>query len=110
MNCKNESLFKQTWSYDQDAAMPIYGKNLSKISKTSRSVTCELIQHQGIGPCKVCSNDDLRLTLTYFTARSTLLPNAFVWENDSVQDFIETIEVYELKVGTNKAKLHVEPL
>ena len=29
---------------------------------------------------QVCSNDDPRLTLTYFTARSNLVPYAFVWE------------------------------
>ena len=33
-------------------------------------------------------------------ARSTLLFNAFVWENASILDFVETIEVCELKVGT----------
>ena len=27
----------------------------------------------------VCSNDDPRLTLTYFTARSNLVPYAFIW-------------------------------
>ena len=65
-------------------AMPIYGKNPSKIffSKTSRPITFKLrIQHQSLGYNKVCSNDDPRLTLTYFTARSTLLPNTVVWEN-----------------------------
>ena len=61
------------------AAMPIYGKNPSKIfSEDSRLMTFELgIQHQGLRPYKVCSNDDPGLTLTYFTARSTLLRNAF---------------------------------
>ena len=32
--------------------------------------------HQGLGPNKVCSNDDLGLTLTFFTARSNLLSYA----------------------------------
>ena len=27
----------------------------------------------------ICSNDDPRLTLTYFTARSNLVPYAFIW-------------------------------
>ena len=36
-----------------------------------------------------CSNDDLRLTLTYFTSRSNLLPNAFKWENFRNVDFFE---------------------
>ena len=52
------------------------------------------------GPYKVCSNDDPGLTLTYFTARSTLLPNAFVWENAEILDFMENIEVCELKGST----------
>ena len=29
---------------------------------------------------QVCSNDDPKLTLTYFTARSNLVPYAIVWE------------------------------
>ena len=28
---------------------------------------------------RICSNDDPRLTLTYFTARSNLVPYAFIW-------------------------------
>ena len=28
----------------------------------------------GMGACQVCSNDDPRLTLTYLTSRSNLLP------------------------------------
>ena len=64
------------------ATMPIYGENSLKIfSITSRPITFELgIQHPGLGPYKVCSNDP-GLTLTYFTARSDFLPNAFVQEN-----------------------------
>ena len=40
--------------------MPIFDKNPSEIfSKTSRPMTFELrIQHQWLGPWKVCSNDD----------------------------------------------------
>ena len=30
MEWGNESLFKRSWSHDQDAAMSIYGKNLKK--------------------------------------------------------------------------------
>ena len=66
------------------AAMPIYGKNPSAIffSETGRPITFELgIQHYGLKPYKVCSNDDPGLTMTYFNvARSVLLPNAFVCE------------------------------
>ena len=32
-------------------------------------------------PIKVCSNDDLGVTLTYFMVRSNLVPYAFIWEN-----------------------------
>ena len=37
--------------------------------------------------CQICSNDDPGLTLTYFTARSNLVPYAFVWEKDKTMDF-----------------------
>ena len=47
---------------------------------------------------QVCSNDDLGLTLTYFTARSNLVPYAFVWEKDKTMEFSETIVVYDVKI------------
>ena len=50
---------------------------------------------------QVCSNDDPRLTLTCFTARSELVPYAFVWENRKTMDFSETIVVYDLKLATD---------
>ena len=54
------------------AAMPIYSKKPSKIfSGTKGPMTLGLgMQHWGLGSIKVCSNDDLGLTLTYFMARS----------------------------------------
>ena len=55
------------------------------------------IQLWGLKPYKVYSNDDPVLTLTFYKARSNWLPNAFVWENVSTIDFIETIKVNELK-------------
>ena len=48
---------------------------------------------------QVCSNDDSELTLTYFTARSNLVPYAFVWEKGKTMDFSETIVVCDVKVG-----------
>ena len=48
---------------------------------------------------QVCSNDDPELTLTYYTARSNLVPYAFVWEKCETMDFSETIVVYDVKVG-----------
>ena len=45
------------------------------------------------------SNDDSRLTMTYFTARSNLALYAFVWEKVKTMDFSETIVVYDINVG-----------
>ena len=50
---------------------------------------------------QVCSNDDPGLTLTYFTARSDLVPYAFIWEKGKTMDFSETIVVYDLKLATD---------
>ena len=86
------------------ATMPMYGKKPFKIFflETSRLMTFKLcIQHQGLGSYKVCLNDDPRLSLTYFMAKSALLPNAIVWEKAFKIDSIKTIEVYELKVGSS---------
>ena len=65
------------------AATPVYGKNPSKIffSGTKGPLTLDLgMQHWGFGLIRVCSNDDLGLTLTYFMARSNLVPYAIIWE------------------------------
>ena len=37
--------------------------------------------------------------MTYFTARSTLVTYAFLWENVKTVDFSETIAACDLKVG-----------
>ena len=57
------------------------------------------MQHRVLEYNQVCSNDDLGLTLTYFMARSNLVPYAFVWEKGETKDFSETIVVYDIKVG-----------
>ena len=57
------------------------------------------MQHRVLEYFQVCSNDDPELTLTYFTARSNLIPYAFVWEKGKIMDFSETIVVYDIKVG-----------
>ena len=64
------------------AAMPIYGKNLKKIcfSGTKRPMTKLSMLHRVLEFYQVCSYDDPGLTSTYFTARSNLVPYAFVWE------------------------------
>ena len=59
------------------------------------------MQHRVHEYYQVCSNDDLGLTLTYFTARSNLVPDAFVWEKDKTIYFSETIVVYDLKLATD---------
>ena len=48
---------------------------------------------------QVYSNDDPGLTLTYFTARSNLVPYAFVWKKSYTMDISETIVVYDVKVS-----------
>ena len=50
---------------------------------------------------QVCLNDDSGLTLSYFTARSNLVPYAFVWEKGKTMDFSETIVVYDLKLAAD---------
>ena len=45
------------------------------------------------------SNDDPGLTMTYFTARSILLPYAFIWEKGKTMDISETIVACDVKVG-----------
>ena len=56
------------------------------------------MQHRVLEYYQVCSNDDPRLTMTFFTARSNLVPYAFVWEKGNIMDFSETI-VVGFKVG-----------
>ena len=51
------------------AAKPIYGKNPSKIffSGTGGPISTKLgIEHWGLQPIIVCSNDDPGVTLTFF--------------------------------------------
>ena len=63
------------------AAMLIYGKNLKKIifSRTKRLMTLKVgMLHWVFEYYQVCSNDDPGMILTYFTARSNLVPCAFV--------------------------------
>ena len=55
------------------------------------------MQHWVLKYYQVCSNDDPGLILTYFTARSDLIPCAFVWEKGKTMDFSEIIIVYDIK-------------
>ena len=45
------------------------------------------MQHRVLKYYQIYSNDDPGLTLTYFTARSNLVPYAFVWEKGKTIDF-----------------------
>ena len=76
------------------ATIPIiYGKMLK------RPMILKLgMQHRVLEYYQVCSNDDPGLTMTYFTARSNLVPYAFVWEKSKTMDFSETVVVYVLYV------------
>ena len=57
------------------------------------------MQHWILEYFHIYSNDDPGLTLTYFTARSNLVPYAFVWVKGKTMDVLETILVYDIKVG-----------
>ena len=58
------------------------------------------MQYRVLEYYQVCSNDGPGLTLTYFTARSNLVPYDFVWEKAETMDFSETIVVSDLKLAT----------
>ena len=58
------------------------------------------MQHQVLEYYQVCFTDDPGLTLTCFTARSNLVPYAFVWEKGKTMDFSETVVVIDIKVGS----------
>ena len=45
------------------------------------------MQHWVLEYHQVCSSDDPGLTLTYFTARSNLIPYTFVWKKGKTMDF-----------------------
>ena len=69
-------------------------------SGTERPTTLKLgMEHLVLKYHQICSNDDPGLTLTYFIARSNLVPYAFVWEKGKTMDFSETIVVCDIKVG-----------
>ena len=62
------------------AAMPIYSKNLLLWNQKANDLQLGM-QHWLLEYYQICSNDDAGFTLTYFTARSNLVPFVFVWEN-----------------------------
>ena len=73
MGWGNESLFNWSRSHDQEHMTKIF------FSRIKMLMTLKLgMQHRLLEYYQVCSNDDCVLTLTYFTARSNLVPFAFV--------------------------------
>ena len=75
--------------------------HLKIFSGTNRPMTFKLgMHHWVLEYYQNCSNDDPRLTLTYFTARSNLVPDAFIWEKGKRVDFVlESVVGYYVKVG-----------
>ena len=72
------------------AAMPIYVKKLSKSSGTERPMNLKLgMQHRVLKFYQVCSKDAPGLTLTYFTARSNLVPYVLYGKKVKTMDFSE---------------------
>ena len=59
------------------------------------------MQHGVLEHSKICSNDGPGFPMTYFAAKSNLVPYAFVWENGKTLDFSEIIVVYDLKLATD---------
>ena len=57
------------------------------------------MQHRVLEYYQVCSNDEPGLTLIYFTTRSNLVPDAFVWQKGKTMDISETIVVCDLKLA-----------
>ena len=82
---------------------PYMVKNIKNLLlRTKRLMTLKLgMHHRVLEYYKVCSNDDPGLTMTYFMARSNMVPYAVVWETGKTMDFSETIVVYDLKLATD---------
>ena len=59
------------------------------------------MQHWVLKYYQLCSNNNPGLTLTYFKAKSNLVPYAFVQEKGKTMDFSETIVSYDLKLATD---------
>ena len=84
--------------------MPIFDKNLKMtiFSRTKRLMTLKVdMQHWVLEYYQVCSNENPGMTLTYFMARSNLVPYAFVWKKGKTMAFSEFFVVYDIKVGSH---------
>ena len=78
-------------------AVHIYGKNL--LPRNQKADNFETWYAALGAQVLLSSNGDPRLALTYFMARSNLVPYAFIWETGKTVDFSDTIVVYDVKVG-----------
>ena len=58
-----------------------------------------VMQHWVLEYYQFCSNNYPGFTLTYFVARSNLVPYAFVWGKGKTMYFSDTVVVYDIKVG-----------
>ena len=64
------------------------------------------MQHWVLKYYQIPSNDDLGWPWPNFiTARSKLVPYAFVWEKGKTMNFSEIIVVYDLKLATDDQKV-----
>ena len=70
MGRENESVFGHLGHMAKMDNTFIYGKNPSKIFSRNKKPD---VKYLGLWPIIVCSNDDPRLTLIYFSARSNLV-------------------------------------
>ena len=61
--------------------------------------------HKGLEPCKIYINNDPGLTLTYFTARSNLVPKMFEWEKGKTVHLVKTIGFFLL----NESRSYMNP-
>ena len=80
---------------------PYMVKTLKNLLLRNQKADDLSMQHRVLKYYQIYSNDDPGLTLTYFTARSNLVPYAFVWEKGKTIDFSETIVVCDLKLATD---------
>ena len=81
MGWGNESLFKWSWSHDQNGRQAhIWQKTFKKSSPQKPKMPMTLIlgmQHWVLKYYQVCSNDDPGLTLTYFYGKVKFGPLYF---------------------------------
>ena len=90
MGWGNESEYNWFMSHDQDGCHVYICKNLKLFfSGTKRQMTLKLgTWHWLLKYYQLCSNDDPKLTLTYFTLRPNLVP--FIFECEKAVDLIGT--------------------